>query len=251
MGKKCRGIALASLGPPPPVGPASSPMGIMETRGGPCTGSRHRPGRERRWSISVSGSVSVWSSVPPDPHCCPHPEGCFGGSVGECSMQGMRGGTGRYRGSTTTPNPIPSLTGAWEPRPTPNREGRRKGGIGGGRERRRRRTVDPPTSMGQKRVRWCGGGEGDSTVSRPVGIVVVRTCGAFRAPRVTKPRTGGPGPLEGTTWNEGGRKGGRGRQGRAKSKRRSGASVVGGAANILGDRERSYGGPKREGRVIV
>jgi hypothetical protein len=46
-------------------------------------------------------------------------------------------------------------------------------GIGGGRERRRRRTVDPPTPMGLEGARWCGGEEGDSTVSRPVGIVVV------------------------------------------------------------------------------
>jgi hypothetical protein len=78
--EKCRGIASTSLGPPPPVGsagcPASSPMGVMGTLGGPGTGSRHRPGREGLWSGSVSGSVSVWSSVLPDPHRCPHPEGC-------------------------------------------------------------------------------------------------------------------------------------------------------------------------------
>jgi hypothetical protein len=71
------------------------------------------------------------------------------------------------------------------------------------------------------------------------------------------------------------RKGGRGQRGRRKSKRRRGASIVGGAvvvaivvvvvvafvvavdkgaegaANNLGDRGRSYGGPQREGRVIV
>jgi hypothetical protein len=96
--EKCRGMALASLGPPPPVGsaecPASFPMGIMGTLGGPGTGRRHKPGREGLWSLSVSGSVSVWSSVSPDPHRCPHPEGCFGGSVGEFFMQGIRGGTG-------------------------------------------------------------------------------------------------------------------------------------------------------------
>ena len=70
-----------------------------------------------------------------------------------------------------------------------------------------------------------------------------------------------------------GKKGGRGRQGRGKSKRRRGAGIGTGAvvvatiivvafvvaidqggegaANNLGDRGRSYGGPQREGRVIV
>ena len=79
-GRTCRGIASASLGRPPPEGswgcPASSPIGVMGTLGGPGTGSRHRPGREGLWSVSVSGSVSAWSSVLPDPHRCPHPEGC-------------------------------------------------------------------------------------------------------------------------------------------------------------------------------
>ena len=181
----------------------------------------------------------------------------------------------QYGGPTSTPNPIPSLIRAGESIPTPYREGRREDGMGRGRGRRGRRTVDPPTPMGQKGVRWCGGGAGVSTVSRPVGIVVGRTRGAF-PPRITcspKPRTGGPRPLDWATWNGGGRKGGRGRQGRGKSKRRRGAGVVTGAvvvativvvafvvavdkggegaANNLGDRGRSYGGPQREGRVIV
>ncbi len=120
------------------------------------------------------------------------------------------------------------------------------------------------------------GRAGVSTVSRPVGILVGRTRGAF-PPRITcspKPRTGGSRPLDWATWNGGGRKGGRGRQGRGKSKRRRGAGIVGGAvvvatvvvvvtfvvavdkgvestANNLWDRGRSYGGPQREGRVIV
>jgi hypothetical protein len=119
-----------------------------------------------------------------------------------------------------------------------------------------------------------------------VGIVVGRTRGAY-PPRITcspKPRPGGPRPRGWATWNGGGRKGGRGQRGRRKSKRRRGASIVGGAvvvaivvvvvaivvvvvavvavvvavdkgaegaANNLGDRGRSYGGPQREGRVIV
>ncbi len=191
-------------------------------------------------------------------------------------MHAGHAGGYRYGGPTSTPNPIPSLTMARESMPTPNWEGRRESGIGRGRGRRGRRTVDPPTPTGQKGVRWCGGGAGVSTVSRPVGIVVGRTRGAF-PPRITcspKPRTGGPRPRDWATWNGDGRKGGRGRQGRGKSKRRRGAGIVGGAvvvatvvvvvafvvavdkgaegaANSLGDRGRSYGGPQREGRVIV
>jgi hypothetical protein len=107
-----------------------------------------------------------------------------------------------------------------------------------------------------------GGGEGDSTVFLPVGIVVVRTRAAFRAPRVTEPRTGGPRLRKRTTWNGGGRKGGRGRLGKGEGNSRGGASVVRvaaivgnegveGAANHLGGGGRSYGGPQREGRVIM
>lgn len=109
----------------------------------------------------------------------------------------------QYGGPTSTPNPIPSRIRAGESIPTPYREGRREDGMGRGRGRRGRRTVDPPTPMGQKGVRWCGGGAGVSTVSRPVGIVVGRTRGAF-PPRITcspKPRTGGPRPLDWATWN--------------------------------------------------
>ena len=95
--------------------------------------------------------------------------------------------------------------------------------------------MDPPTPMlGQKGVRWCGGGAGVSTVSRPVGIVVGRTRGAY-PPRITcspKPRPGGPRPRGWATWNGGGKKGGRGQRGRRKSKRRRGASIVGGAVVV-------------------
>ena len=86
VGVTCRGIALASLGLPPPEGswgcPASSPRGIIGTLGGPGTGSKHKPGLERLWSSVVSKTVPVWPSVHPDPHRCPHPEGCCG-SVGD------------------------------------------------------------------------------------------------------------------------------------------------------------------------
>ena len=64
----------------------------------------------------------------------------------------------QYGGPTSTPNPIPSRIRAGESIPTPYREGRREDGRGRGRGRRGRRTVDPPTPMGQKGVRWCGGG---------------------------------------------------------------------------------------------
>ncbi len=78
---------------------------------------------------------------------------------------------------------------------------------------------------------------------------------------MTKLRTGGPRPRERTTWNGGGRKGGRGRQ-IARVVVAVVVAVVAavvvvadkgaeGAANNLGDRGWSYGGPKREGRVIV
>ncbi len=84
-GVTCMGIASASLGLPPPEGswgcPAPSPMGIIGALGGPGTGSRHKPGRERLLSLFMSDSVPVWPSVLPDPHRCPHPEGCCG-SVG-------------------------------------------------------------------------------------------------------------------------------------------------------------------------
>ena len=56
-------------------------------------------------SGAVSGSVSVVLSSPPDPHRCPHPEGCLCSSVGEFLMQGMREGeekrTGLPRGVLT------------------------------------------------------------------------------------------------------------------------------------------------------
>ena len=85
VGVTCRGIALASLGLPPPEGswgcPASSPRGIIGTLGGPGTGSKHKPGLKRLWSSVVAKTVPVWPSVHPDPHRCPHPEGCCGSVV--------------------------------------------------------------------------------------------------------------------------------------------------------------------------
>ncbi len=66
-GVSCRGNASASLGLSHPKGswgcPASSPMGIIGALGGPGTGSRHKPGRERFLSVFVSESVPVLPSV--------------------------------------------------------------------------------------------------------------------------------------------------------------------------------------------
>ena len=58
-------------------------------------------------SGAVSGSVSAFLSGPPDPHRCPHPEGCLCSSVGEFDMQGMRDreGKGRQPDKTTTDAP--------------------------------------------------------------------------------------------------------------------------------------------------
>ncbi len=79
--------------------------------------------------------------------------------VGGGFLHAGHAGGYRYGGPTSTPNPIPSLTRARDPIPTPNREGRREDGKGRGRGRRGRRTVDPPTPMlGQKGFDGAGVG---------------------------------------------------------------------------------------------
>ncbi len=71
-------------------------------------------------SGAVSRSVSALLSDPPDPHRCPHPEGCSCRSVGEFGMQSMRDGEGKGRQPDKTTTDAP-----WEEK----RAGLTRGGV--------------------------------------------------------------------------------------------------------------------------